>query len=140
VAVLSLAVGLAGCGAGAVHRSDAAAGTRLIVRSHATGSPVTATVDVLCQGPVTLAGQARIASSRVERFETQTSPGHDWARSFDVGPGTTCTATDQPAPPAVLHTVSGGDPVTDGGRLTGVRTTINGGATMTVDLLAGVAT
>jgi hypothetical protein len=139
-AVVALAVGLSACGAGGLHRAETAPGTRLIVRSQAKGAPVAATLDVACETPITSTGHAQIASSVLQRFETLATPGHEWTRTLDVAAGSTCTATDRPAPPAVLHAVSGGEPVTEGGRLTGVRTTIDGGATVTVDLLAGVAT
>jgi hypothetical protein len=83
---------------------------------------------------------ASVGSSVVQRFETRATPGHDWTGTMDDGPGSTCTATGNPAPPAVLQSVSGGEPVTESGRLTGVRTTIDGGSTVTIGLLAGVAT
>ncbi len=130
---------LGACGPGGIGGSKAAPVTRLILRVQATDAPVTGTVDVTCESPITTAAHATVGASVLQRFETRATPGHDWIGSLDVAAGSTCTAVDRPAPPAILHAVSGGEPVIEDGHLAGVRTTVDGGATVTVGLVAGAA-
>jgi hypothetical protein len=138
-AVVALAAGLSGCGGGGLQAATST-GTHLVVRSQATGGPVKATIDVSCEAPITTADGTSVGSSFVQRFDMQAAPGRDWTHTLDVAPGATCTATENPTPPAVLQSVSGGEPVNADGRLTGVRSLVDGGATVTLGLLAGVAT
>jgi hypothetical protein len=139
-AAVVVTIGIAACGTNGVRNAQGAPGTRLVVRSQAEGAPVASTLDVSCETPVTSSGGTTIASSVVRRFQTVASPAHEWTRTLDVGAGTTCTATDRPDPPAALRSVFGGERVVEGGRLVGVRTTIDGGATVTVGVLAGAGT
>jgi hypothetical protein len=139
-AAVVVTIGIAACATNGVRNAQGAPGTRLVVRSQAEGAPVASTLDVSCETPVTSSGGTTIASSVVRRFQTVASPTHEWTRTLDVGAGTTCTATDRPEPPAALRSVFGGQRVVEGGRLVGVRTTIDGGATVTVGVLAGAGT
>ncbi len=141
VTAAALVAGLAACGPDTVRHSQAAPapGSRLIVRSRAVDAPVTATVEVTCESPITKVGQAAIGASSAQRFDVQAGPGQDWTHTLDVSPGSTCTATERPVAPATLRSVDGGQPVAENGTLTGVRTTIDAGATATVEIVAGAA-
>lgn len=138
VAAMALVAGLAGCGPDAVRRSQAAPGTHVIVRSRAVGGQVTSTVEVTCESPITKVAGASIGASNAQRFDVVAAPGQDWVHTLDVNPGSTCTAIERPIAPATLQSVNGGQPVAENGTLAGVRTTIDAGATVTLDLVAAV--
>lgn len=144
-AIVGLTVGLAACGARAVHQS--ATGTtststeaHVMLRHEAVGTPVDAEIVLECTTPVASSGGSdgvAIASSTAQRWRATAAPGGAWTTVVPVAAGATCTVTDAPVPPAVLRSVSGGTPVDDGGALTGVRATVPPGATVALTLVAG---
>jgi hypothetical protein len=143
-AIVGLTVGLAACGARAVHQS--ATGTTSGstqaqgMLSQVGTTPVDADIVLECTTPVASSGGNRgvaIASSTAQRWRATAAHGHAWTTVVQVPPGATCTATDTPVPPAVLRSVAGGTAVYDGGALTGVRATVPPGATVALTLVAG---
>ncbi|HZR15677.1 MAG TPA: hypothetical protein VFC33_20760 [Acidimicrobiia bacterium] len=147
-AIVGLTVGLAACGAGAVHQTATAdtptsSPARVVLRQQALGTAVDAQIELDCSTPTASSGGrggVAIASSTAQRWHAPAVPGHDWTTVVDVAAGATCTATDRPLPPAVLRSVTGGTSVYDGETLTGVRATADPGATTALTLVASGAT